>query len=208
LDRSPDTSLILPFALLASQRHDDQARGLAMKRLIFPALVMTVCWSSNAAKAQNLDGLKACARISDESARLACYDSAVAALDAALAAEIATRQQEMQTRQAEEQRLAEAQAAQSKVDSFGASQLPPERQPKVKAEPFDQLGAKIDVASYDAYGNLAALLDNGQTWVQTESLTLPRIKPGDDVEIKRGALGSFRMKLLRSGRFFSVKRRR
>jgi hypothetical protein len=179
-----------------------------MNRLFFLVMVLPFGWSGTLAQAQNLDALKTCARISNESARLTCYDGAMVALDGALSAEIAARRQEIQVRQAEEKRLAEAEAAQAKVDSFGANHLPPERQPQTKVETFDQLTAKIDVAAFDAYGNLVALLDNGQTWVQTESMTLPRVKPGDDVEIKRGALGNFRMKLLRSGRVMAVKRRR
>jgi hypothetical protein len=190
------------------QMNRQQARGLAMKRLTFFTAVSLAALSSTTLQAQNLDALKACARISNETARLNCYDDAVIAIDAALAAEIAARKQEMLARQAEEKRLAEAKAAQDKVNSFGANNLPPEKQPETKIEAPDILDARIEVASYDPYGNLVALLDNGQTWVQTETLTMPKIKIGDTVQIKRGALGSYRMIIPRMNRAFPVKRRR
>jgi hypothetical protein len=179
-----------------------------MKRLTFFMAISLAALSGTALQAQNLDALKACARISSEPERLNCYDNAVIAIDAALATEIAARKQEMLARQAEEKRLAEAKAVQNKVDSFGASNLPPARQPENRAETSDILDAKIEVASTDAFGNLVALLDNGQTWIQIETITLPRIKAGDAVQIKRGALGSYRMVILRMSRGFPVKRRR
>jgi hypothetical protein len=190
------------------QMNKDQARGLAMKRLTFLATLTVVGWSSTGLQAQNLDALKACARISNESARLNCYDSAVVSIDAGLAAEITARKQEMLARQADEKRIAEAKTAQNKIDSFGASNLPPRQQPETRVEIPNILDAKIDVVSYDPYDNVVALLDNGQTWVQTESQSLPRIRPGDAVQIKRGALGSYRMVIVRMNRAFPVKRRR
>jgi hypothetical protein len=179
-----------------------------MKRFGFLGAVAVFGWTSTAAQAQNLDALKACARLSNESTRLACYDGAVVALDAALAGEIAARKKEAEVRLAEERKLAEAKAAQAKLDSFGANNLPPGRQPETRVESPKDLKAKIDVVSYDPYKNLVALLDNGQTWIQTESLTLPKVKENDEVEIKRGALGGYRMTILRMNRSFSVQRKR
>lgn len=179
-----------------------------MKRLTFLATLSIFGWSSTGLQAQNLDALKACTQISNESARLNCYDSAIASIDAGLAAEITARKQEMLARQADEKRIADAKTAQNKIDSFGASNLPLERQPETRVEIPDILDAKIDVVSYDPYDKVVALLDNGQTWVQTESQTLPRIRPGDSVQIKRGALGSYRMVIVRMKRAFPVKRRR
>jgi hypothetical protein len=185
-----------------------QARGLAMNRFTFSIGLLFGTLCSTAVQAQNLDGMKACARISNETARLNCYDTAVVAIDAALAAEIAARKQEMLAQQAEDKRLAKDKAAQDKVDNFGANNLPSEKRPSARVEMPDSLDAKIEVASYNALGNLVALLDNGQTWIQTETITLPRIKTGDEVKIKRGALGSYRMVIVRMNRAIPVKRRR
>jgi hypothetical protein len=178
-----------------------------MNRTGFIAALFLSGWA-NAAYAQNLDALKACARISDEAARLSCYDGAVVALDAALASEIVARKKEADARQADAKKLAEAKAAQAKVDSFGANNLPPERQPEVSVEAPKNLVAKIEVVAYDPYKNLVALLDNGQTWVQTETRTMPTVRVGDEAEIERGALGSYRMTIRRLNRSFLVKRKR
>ncbi len=179
-----------------------------MKRFGLLTALAIYCSMGAAAQAENLDAIKACARISSESARLACYDSAVVALDAALAGEIAARKKETETRLLEETKLADAKAAQAKLDSFGASNLPVERQPAVQVDIPKNLIAKIDVVSYDPYKNLVALLDNGQTWIQTETLTMPTVKIGDQVKIERGMLGSYRMTITRTKRTFPVKRKR
>jgi hypothetical protein len=149
------------------------------------------------AAAQNIDAFKQCARVSAEADRLACYDSAVSALDATLAADIAARRSE-----------AASKVAQTKVDNFGSSNLPAERQPVAKEAPAKELNAKIAGVSYDSFGSLVARLDNDQTWVQTESQSLPPIKVTDEVLIKRGALGGYRMTITRVHRSFSVKRKR
>jgi hypothetical protein len=179
-----------------------------MKRCGFLISVALLCWTSTGAQAQNLDALKACARISSETARLTCYDGAVVTLDAALASEIAARKKEAEMRLAEETRLAEAKAAQAKIDNFGANNLPPERQPEIRTETAKELSAKIEVVSYNPLKNLVVLLDNGQTWVQTESRTMPTIRLGDEVQISRGALGSYQMIIKRMNRSFRVQRKR
>jgi cell shape-determining protein MreC len=179
-----------------------------MKRLSFLVTLILLGWSGSVVQAQNLDALKACTRISNEIARLSCYDGVVVSFDASLATEITARKQETLTRQTEKKRLAELKSAQNKVDSFGANNLPPERQPEVRVKIPDVLEAKIETISYDPFNNIVALLDNGQTWVQTESQALPRVRPGDDVQIKRGALGSYRMVIVRMNRALQVKRRR
>ena len=48
-------------------------------------------------------------------------------------------------------------------------------------------------------------LDNGQRWVQTESVTLPA-RPGDRVRIREAALGSFLLQRNGTGRGFRVRR--
>ncbi len=168
-----------------------------MRRSAFWSLLVLSSAISSAVSAQSLDAIKVCSKMSGDTARLACYDTAIAATDTTLAAEIAARRQE-----------AEAQAAQAKVDNFGASALPADRQPQARVETPTELTAKIEMVSYDPYKNLVALLDNGQTWVQTESQSLPNVRAGDDIRIKRGLIGGYRMTIKRISRSFSVQRTR
>lgn len=179
-----------------------------MKRFAFFAGLLLCGGTCAATQAQSPDSLKACARLSNEAERLACYDAAIAASDSVIAAEIAARKREAMLREAEAKRAAEAKAAQTKVDSFGANNLPPSRQPEKMSDTPDKLTAKIESLSYNQLGYLSVRLDNGQSWSQTESYSLPKIIVGDEVEIKRGALGSYRMRLLRANRVIRVLRKR
>ena len=171
------------------------------------------------ALAQSLDGLKGCARLIDDAARLACYDSQMAVIDREAAAQIEQRKKEAAIRAeeekrlaaqraAEEKKLAEERAAQAKLDAFGASNLPPERQPVQKADEMRELRAKVELVSFDPFGNAVLMLDNGQTWQQMELQKLPRIKIGDEVEINKGAIGGYRLTILRMNRTIPVRRRR
>ncbi len=159
-------------------------------------------------QAQSLDTLKSCARISGESERLACYDTAVAAIDATLAAELATRKREAEARAMEAKRLAAIKAEQDKIDSFGAGNLPKASQPASMTATADEIKAKIDTILSTGYDRIVVMLDNGQIWSQTEGKSLGTVKPGDEVEVKRGALGSYRMRLLRLNRVIQVLRKK
>lgn len=162
---------------------------------------------------------KACAQLADDAQRLICYDRAIAAADAQAAAAIARNQQEAEARAAaarqreqekaaEAQRRAAEQAAQAKLDAFGASTLPPDRRAPDPVETIQTVRARVAETSQDAYGALVLTLDNGQKWRQTDATTIPHVRPADEVLIQKRSLGSYRLTFVRQSRAISVQRDR
>lgn len=116
-----------------------------------------------------------CSRIQQNGERLACYDRALAYL----------------------QGSGEKVSAPSAESSFGLQTSVTD----VHAEPVKPEQSEATLSSVTASVNdvsatrdgLRISLDNGQTWRQTTGSTAFAPKPGDQVTVRRGALGSFLM---------------
>ncbi|HIG23662.1 MAG TPA: hypothetical protein EYG02_07265 [Henriciella marina] len=129
----------------------------------------------------------ACADLSDDAARLACYDEAVGRLKSAEE----TGEAVMVTR---------SEVEEVRRDSFGFS-IP--SLPNFAASVFGE-GEEIDEVSYPvasvqktSRGELYVTLQNGQVWQQTDNKRIYySAKRGvDNATIKSAALGSYMMKL-------------
>lgn len=70
----------------------------------------------------------------------------------------------------------------------------------------DSITATITEATEGAYGKYIFTLDNGQIWRQVDSSSRAIWRGGEQVEIERGALGSFLMRKTSGGRSLRVKR--
>lgn len=134
-----------------------------------------------------LKSLADCRKLTDDRARLACYDAAAGALDQAEAkGEIVVVDRER--------------ANKVRRQAFGFS-LPslsildrPSRAPgsDKPPEPLDRLTATLARGYQRGDGKWVLELDDGAVWVQTDSQPLGRgAKKGAKVEIRRAALGSF-----------------
>ncbi len=164
------------------------------------------------AYADSLEAFKACALVADDSARLACFDKEMIAIDAVSAQAAKNRAIATQAKvrtdaaKADSDRLAEAERIlRARKESFGAEQLPAVQRLKDLSE-LNQLDAIIVEVLTNSLGDFTLVLDNGQIWKQTESATLPPIRNGDVVRIKKGSISGFRMTFLKMGRTVSVKR--
>lgn len=153
--------------------------------------------------------LLVCAAETDDARRLACYDKAVAAISSEAARTIAERRAATERLAAEQAAAAAAAAAKAKADAevakreaFGA------QRPAASDADLDQLEAGVVETLTRGDKVIVFLLDNGQLWRQMETETLPPVRAGDKVVIKRGALGAFRLTLLRQRRTMDVKRMR
>lgn len=147
---------------------------------------LAVAATSNAA-------LKACTKLSDDAARLACFDREVAALTAREAAPPA----------AAAGKAAPAPAAAPPVRQLSEEQkmgLTPgriqqlERPPTAPPSPSSMTVA-IQSNSVDGNGHQLFTLANGQIWRQVEVDSHFSVKPGDSITITKGALGSYFMSL-------------
>jgi hypothetical protein len=161
------------------------------------------------------DKIKRCAAVENDAERLACYDGAVAAVDAEAAKMAAERKAQAEQRKREEQAKAEADAklaaektAKDKVDAFGAAGMPSDRRPEVKTDSIDELQASITEVFYSPMNQMILVLDNGQMWRQMDGMSVPAVRNGDKVVIKKRALSGFRLTFVRQKRTIDIKRYR
>ncbi|MEL6567340.1 MAG: hypothetical protein AAFQ22_02905 [Pseudomonadota bacterium] len=140
----------------------------------------------------------ACADTSDDAARLACYDAAVGRLKAAEeAGEITT--------------ITREEVENVQRDTFGLSlpSLPAIAMPRFGGDPdndgqLDTITSRVTDIRRNSYDYVVVTLENGQIWRQTEGGRFS-LRGIEEAEIRRAALGSFKMKL-DGGRAFRVKR--
>ena len=122
-----------------------------------------------------------CRGVADNAARLACYDAAAANIG-----------------QAEEKGdivvIDRAQAQKAHREAFGLHVPSLDFVTKaLKPEEVDQIRARVTSARADAYGKWTFVLEDGAVWRQIAGDLLRDPKAGSTVEIKRGAIGSFKM---------------
>ncbi len=146
------------------------------------------------AQAASTKAIYDCAAISDDTARLACYDNAVGNLKSAEeAGEITT--------------VSRSDVEKVQRESFGFSipSLPKLALPKLGAgkDRVDDNGRLTSVnftvanVRRDPYKKLVITLENGQIWRQTDSntVTFSKRRGVKEATIKRAAMGSFKIKL-------------
>jgi hypothetical protein len=160
--------------------------GLAATGIVLAALLAAPLAAAPAntpqERAKELQQLIDCRKLTDNTARLACYDQAAATLDQAEAkGDIVVVNRE--------------QARKVRRQAFGFT-LPSislfER--GEKAEDVASTQGKIASARRLVTGRWEIKLDDGGTWVQIDSTEIPLDpKPGQTVKINRASLGSYMM---------------
>ena len=142
------------------------------------------------ARAPELQAVVDCRHVSDRDARLNCYDAAAAKLDQAEA----TGQVVVVNRE---------QVRTVRKDVFGL-QLPSldifssitRKAPGGAGEDIDRITATVKTASRGGDGRWNLELDTGAVWRQTDDNDIARDpRPGSKVEIRKGTLGSFFLKV-------------
>jgi hypothetical protein len=136
-------------------------------------------------RAAALRSLTDCRAVAEAAARLACFDAAVARLDAA------ERAGEVVVLDRDQVRTAKREAFGFSIPSFDLF----DRDQRQREEEVDRVESPVASAVRDGVGKWVVNLQNGQTWRQTDSRALPRVRRGDKVELRRGALGSFFMRV-------------
>ena len=166
------------------------------------AFTLPLMWAANAS-AQNIDK---CVTLSDASARLACFDAAHNTPSAIRFPQeskpkITVPQSAVKTPQAVSPAVAPKPAL-SAEQQFGKN--------VVADKNLKSITSNIKSAQTSRSGKMRVTLENGQVWQQLNSdnfkITPARLRRQTSVEIKRGALGSYRLKVLPWGRSTKAKR--
>jgi hypothetical protein len=137
------------------------------------ALAVSCAWG---AWSQDLTAARACARITGDAARLACYDTAFAA----------------------------SPAARDAAQSGDKGELQPEHKPK--AAPPKTLIVKVQSAAPMGRGLYRLTLENGQIWETRQADWALDFKSSDMVTISRMALDTYQISLVGQGRSIGVRR--
>jgi hypothetical protein len=138
-----------------------------------------------AVRAAAFDKVAACRKITDSTERLACFDNAVAALEAAEKAGDVVVVDRSEIHEAKRQAFGLKTVDALKIFNHGA-----------RPEVVEKISGVIAKVSQDGEGKWVLTTQDGQVWSQTEAETFyPDPKPGDQIEIRAGLLGSYFLKI-------------
>jgi len=133
------------------------------------------------------EALVRCRAITDEHARLACFDAAVARFEAAAASRDVVV---VDRRQIRETRRSLFGLNLPSLPFFGGGDA------EDKAEEVNQIEGVAAAASQDGAGNWVIRLQEGGTWRQTDGTLLGRRpRAGSKVVVRRATMGSFMMRI-------------
>lgn len=160
------------------------------------------------------DELRVCRDLTDDDARLICYDAAVDrggnsgyGGPAQAPAHAADPPRGTPAAAADTAAATGTAAVLSQEDLFGKSSDDVQRtvQEATGNERIDSLSATVTKLQHYSYDKVLIALDNGQVWKQVDSSSL-RLRVGDTVDIERASLGSFMLRKKGSKRSMRVAR--
>jgi hypothetical protein len=145
--------------------------------VIAMAAALIAAGTAQAAAPASTAEFLACASEKDDARRLACFDAAV---DRARTAPASPA-------------TAVAAVPLSQEERFGLhGDLKREKAQEVpELQELEQLQAEVTKVSTKPHGELVVTLENGQVWSEIQPNSGARVKAGERVTIKPGALGSF-----------------
>jgi hypothetical protein len=167
-----------------------------------------------------LSGLQKCAGVTNDQARLACYDALVRPAQEALARP-PEPQEASHPPTKEEQKswfgfdisnlFGSAPAQQTTPEQFGSERTAATQKKVEQAQAeVDSISAAVTDYAYTPFGKFIVFLDNGQVWRQLEGdadKAIFRKTPSDNkVTIERGFIGSYNLMINGSSRLFKVVR--
>jgi hypothetical protein len=164
--------------------------ALALSLLVVAGATVAAAQPKPEGRTQMLQELVDCRKVTDDSARLACYDKAAASLDQAEAkGDIVVVDRE--------------QARKVRRQAFGFSMPSITLFEKGETqEELENVTGEVAVASVNGAGKWTIRLKDGGIWVQIDNNELHRTpKPGNPVKIRQAAMGSFLMSINNGGGF-------
>ena len=133
------------------------------------------------------EALVRCRTITEDAARLQCFDAAAAALQTAAERRDVVMVDRQQVRESRRRLFG---LALPRLPIFGGNDDDDEE------EAIDHIESSIVNAHQTEYGRWVVRLEDGSTWVQTDNnIIAGRPRSGQPVRVNRGALGSFMMRV-------------
>jgi len=176
-----------------------------------------VAWSlaltaTSPVRAEDATALRACRDISDDAQRLACYDALTLAPEAerAVAPSGSPQTESVRTPAAAATTATVAvPASPSPEELFGrdAAQSGEIIRQAAGIPQLDKLRTRITAVAEDPSGKAIVTIANGQVWNQLDRPPA-RLTPGEEIEIRRAAMGSFLLVRNVGGRGIRVRRLR
>jgi len=140
------------------------------------------------ARPETFEALVRCRTITDDAARLACFDRAAAALQAAQERREVVVVDRQQVREGRRRLFG---LALPRIPIFGGGDDDEQGEDRVST-----VEGVVASASQDGLGHWVVSLQDGAVWTQVDNNALAlRPRPGQRVVINRGALGSFMMRV-------------
>jgi FtsP/CotA-like multicopper oxidase with cupredoxin domain len=145
-----------------------------------------------------------CVAVSDDAARLACYDRAygrnaasksAAAAGAAAAGTAAAPKSPAVASPTAVHAAPAAATPKDPVSEFGLTEAAKQAKDPAKAAEAAKaptsMTAKVISLRFKKYGEFVVTLDNGQVWEQNEPMPSAIVRVGDTVTVKKAVLGSY-----------------
>lgn len=149
------------------------------------------------------DPIYACASVTEDSARLACFDEAVAALRTKEEAGLVQTIDVAQIETIEKEAFGFSMPSLPGLFSRSASS-----EKKVEREQVEEITVAVKSARIQGVtGKAIVTLENGQTWQQTDTAKIQAssLRKAKEARVRKAAMGSFMM-TVDGGRSFRVKR--
>jgi hypothetical protein len=134
-----------------------------------------------------------CVGLDDDARRLACYDEALGRVRPSADATSSAGPVADTAAGGAATASATAAPSQPRREDFGLSDQEKRARAEQRAEPkpIESISAAVQSVSRRPTGEQLFVLDDGQVWMELEAYARTRVKPGDTVTIRRGALGSY-----------------
>jgi hypothetical protein len=197
------------------------AEGATNMRILSFAAVLVISSSSALAGPRDdvIAAMGKCTTISDDRARLACYDGLTPWLEEALGTPSDALQGNRAPTEDEQKswfgfNLGSLSGAspkqQTTLQKFGSDKLPETQAQADAAETIDSISAGISDYAFTPFGRFIVFLDNGQVWRQEEGDSdrayFYKSPKDNTVTIGRGAFGSYNLKINDSNKIYKVTR--
>jgi hypothetical protein len=154
-----------------------------------------------------LDAVYACAAITDEAPRLACYDNAVGRLREAQTTGNLVAVDRGQAEQLDREAFGFQLPSLSRLfgggSDSGSSAATPERP---GFERVDQMQLTVERVVRRRDGTVSITMTNGQVWSQIDNENPRNVRPGGQVTVRRATLGSYLMSVEAGGPALRVRR--